>query len=94
MSQKRKSEFTRELQAKRLAYHRVFDKGNVFTEEVMRDLAVFCRAHKSTFHVDARAHAVLEGRREVWLRIQEFLGLSIEDIYKLRVVAEIKEEQD
>lgn len=94
MSQKRKSEFTRELQSKRLAYNRVFDKANVYTEEVLKDLAKFCRAHQTAFHADARMHAVLEGRREVWLRIQEFLNLPIEELYNLRVVAEIKQEQD
>jgi hypothetical protein len=43
---------------------------------MLRDLAKFCRAFDSTFLPDARAHAVLEGRREVWLRIQQHLNLS------------------
>jgi hypothetical protein len=53
-------------------------------EIVLADLARFCRAHESTFHPDARAHAVAEGRREVWLRIQEHLKLSEVDLWSLR----------
>lgn len=52
-------------------------------EPVLRDLARFCRANTSTFHPDARAHAVAEGRREVWLRIQNHLQLSPEELFRL-----------
>jgi len=48
---------------------------------VMKDLAKFCRAKESTFHPDPRAHALAEGRREVYLRIMEHLELSVEDLY-------------
>lgn len=51
-------------------------------DEVLADLAKFCRATESTFHVDSRAHAVAEGRREVWLRIQHHLKLSDDDLWK------------
>ena len=52
-------------------------------EAVLRDLASFCRANESTFHEDARLHAVAEGRREVWLRIQNHLNLSPADLWRL-----------
>lgn len=52
-------------------------------EVVLRDLARFCRANVSTFHEDARLHAVAEGRREVWLRIQQHLNLSPADLFRL-----------
>ena len=52
-------------------------------EAVLRDLAGFCRANESTFHEDARLHAVAEGRREVWLRIQNHLNLSPADLWRL-----------
>jgi hypothetical protein len=71
-----------------VAYNRVFDKDNVYTGTVLKDLAKFCRAHESTFHQDPRGHAVLEGRREVWLKIQEFLNLSIDEIYDLHKIKE------
>ncbi len=44
--------------------------------EVLIDLAEFCRANESTFDADPRTHALLEGRREVWLRIQQVLHLT------------------
>lgn len=50
---------------------------------VLMDLAKFCRATETCFHVDARKHAVAEGRREVWLRIQQHLNLSAQDLYTL-----------
>lgn len=83
-------EFIKRISNKSLAYNRVFDRQNVFTAEVLRDLAKFCRAHDSTFHPDPRVHATLEGRREVWLRIQENLQLDIDEIYELHRVKEEK----
>ena len=70
------------------AYNQVFNKENKFTNVVLKDLAKFCRAHDTTFKADARMHAVLEGRREVWLRIQEQLNLDLEEIYKLHNINE------
>lgn len=52
---------------------------------VLRDLARFCRADETTFHPDARTHAVLEGRREAWLRINQFLTLTPAEITDLRM---------
>lgn len=63
-----------------MAYGRVFDPKGVFTDLVMADLAEFCRANKSCFHIDPRAHALAEGRREVWLRIQDFLSLNADQL--------------
>lgn len=44
------------------------------------DLAMFCRADETCFHPDARLHAVLEGRREVWLRIEKYLAMEPEQL--------------
>ena len=52
-------------------------------EDVLRDLALFCRANVSTFDADARLHAVAEGRREVFLRIQNHLNLSPAELWRL-----------
>lgn len=82
-------DFTRKLHGLAFAYNRVFDKQSVHTNLVLKDLAKFCRAHQSTFHPDPRMHAVLEGRREVWLRIEELLQLSVEQIYELHKIQEI-----
>ena len=50
---------------------------------MLTDLATFCRAHDTTFHVDERTHAMLEGRREVFLRIQRHLKLTEEELWSL-----------
>ena len=69
------------LQTRQYSYRQTF-KGPL-GETVLRDLAGFCRANESTFHEDARLHAVAEGRREVWLRIQNHLNLSPDDLWRL-----------
>lgn len=66
---------------RRHAYRTTF-KGPV-AEVVLQDLAKFCRAHQSTFHADPRAHAVAEGRREVFLRIAHHLNLTDEQLWAL-----------
>lgn len=75
------------MRRKHIAYNQVFGH-NIHTQIVLTDLAKFCRAHDSTFHKDERAATVMEGRREVWLRIQEHLQLSMEEIYSLHRVSE------
>lgn len=52
-------------------------------QDVLADLAKFCRADDTCFHEDPRLHAVLEGRREVWLRIQKHLNLTQEQLYAI-----------
>lgn len=65
------------------AYQEVFKSDSLSVQAVLKDLIRFCRANESTFHEDPRIHAVLEGRREVFLRIQKHLNLSTEDLWKL-----------
>lgn len=74
------TEAQRFLAQRRTAYIRTFD--TPFGAEVLADLAKFCRAQESTFHPDARVHAVAEGRREVWLRIAQHLNLSENDLWR------------
>lgn len=71
-----------------LAYNRVFERKSPYVETVLTDLAKFCRAHDSTFHKDERLHALLEGRREVWLRIVEHLEMTTQEIYELHKIRE------
>jgi len=52
-------------------------------QEVLQDLMEFCRAKKPCFDPDPRIHAVLEGRREVWLRIEEHLERTSSELYRL-----------
>lgn len=69
------------LMKRRFAYQATFRAPTA--QLVLADLARFCRANQSTFHTDERAHALLEGRREVWLRIAQHLNLSPEELFAL-----------
>jgi hypothetical protein len=50
---------------------------------VLRDLAKFCRAHETTASPSDRDTYIKEGRREVWLRIQQHLRLTDEQLWEL-----------
>lgn len=69
------------LARRRTAYVKTFQ--GPFGEEVLADLAKFCRANQSTFHSDPRVHAVAEGRREVWLRVTQHLNLTDDQLWRL-----------
>jgi hypothetical protein len=64
-------------------YTLTFNRQSPAAVAVLLDLAKFCRANQSTFHPDARSHAVLEGRREVWLRITNHLHLTTDELYSI-----------
>lgn len=71
------------LNHRRNAYRRLLNLDNRDVQFVLEDLAKFCRAHESTFHPDERTHALLEGRREVFNRIQQHLNLTEEELWSL-----------
>lgn len=71
------------LITRKQAYNIVFNPESIHARRVLEDLANFCRANQTTFQQDERIHAALEGRREVWLRIQNHLQLSSEELWKL-----------
>lgn len=69
------------LFARQFDYRRTFETPH--GEKVLADLAKFCRAHDTTFRPDSdRESALLEGRREVWLRIQKHLNLPQETLWQ------------
>jgi hypothetical protein len=57
--------------------------GSPAGKAVLADLTTFCRGKESCFHPDPRLHAVLEGRREVYLRLMQFLELTPEELIPL-----------
>lgn len=79
----KKAKTRQELAQRKLAYCHTFNPENTLVKKVLQDLAKFCRANASTFHADHRIHAVLEGRREVWLRIQQHTQLTSEQLLEL-----------
>jgi len=64
-------------------YRTVFLGHGAATDRVLADLAKFCRAHESTFHVEHTVSDRLDGRREVWLRIERYLELNEEQLWQL-----------
>ena len=60
-------------------------------DAVLADLAKFCRATEPTWHPDPRTHALLEGRREVWLRIQRYINMPAEQLIPLVGRADVPE---
>jgi hypothetical protein len=53
-------------------------------KQVLADLRRFCRATLPTADVDnVNSTFLLEGRREVWLRIMSHLNLTDEDVHQL-----------
>lgn len=81
------------LENRRMAYVQTFLPENVWAKAVIEDLKRFCRAELSTFHPDARMHAVIEGRREVWLRISDHINLSPEELQEKYLRPSVKEEK-
>jgi len=53
-----------------------------FNDAVLADLASFCRANETTFHLDQRVTDMLNGRREVYLRIKDHLDLSFDQLWE------------
>ena len=68
---------------RKAAYHRTFHGTGVDGQAVLADLANFCRAHASTFDVNPSVANRLDGRREVWLRIQQHLNLTDAQLWEL-----------
>jgi hypothetical protein len=71
------------LKRRRQNYQLTFRNDNYAAQEVLIDLAQFCRANQTTFHSDPRISAVLQGRHEVWLRISNHLHLTSEQLFAL-----------
>jgi hypothetical protein len=70
------------LRYRRAAYEDTFVDTNA-VRVVLTDLATFCRAGQSTFDPDPRTDALLQGRKEVWLRIAQHLGYTEEELYRV-----------
>jgi hypothetical protein len=69
------------LATRRMNYVRTFDghPGKM----VLADLARFCRANASTFHEIPAVQSKMDGRREVWIRIQHHLRLNDFELWQL-----------
>lgn len=75
---------------RRYAFIKTFD--GPLAAEVLKDIARFCRAHESTHDANERDSLIFEGRRQVWLRIQEHLRLTPDQLWELYSGRPAKEE--
>ena len=76
--------------------------GSPAGRQVLADLAKFCRATQTCIvtpggldpkvPIDVERTLVLEGRREVWLHIQQYLNLTAEELHHIYNPYEVKEE--
>lgn len=79
-------EFVTQRQA---AYRLTFEENQPANVDVLIDLGRFCRANESTAAFDRRGaydthnSARLDGRREVFLRIMQHLGLTADQAFEL-----------
>jgi hypothetical protein len=87
-------EMRRAINARRAWHYRACFLGEdgaltIHAEKMLADLNRFCRGNASCFDPDPRIHALIEGRREVLLRILEFLNV---DSAVLAQLVEVKDE--
>ncbi len=70
------------LKSRQTAYQQTFLAESSAVKAVLKDLEKFCRANETTFNADPRLHALLEGRREVYLRIKNHLEMSFDSLWR------------
>jgi hypothetical protein len=70
------------LRQKKKSYVGLFGKGALLEGDALKDLAWFCHGFLP-YEGDRDHFHVLEGRRQVWLRICEYLQLEPEEIAQL-----------
>lgn len=77
----------RVLQRKEWAYRNIFqgDKGDLHeaSKVALADMRTFCNGTKSNFSTDALEMARMEGRREVFTRVMNFLNVDYSKFYDL-----------
>lgn len=69
------------LRFRKRAYQLAFP--NPKQNEVLKDLAKFCRAGRTCFHENQRKTDIALGRQEVWLRIVQHLNLQPDQLYEI-----------
>lgn len=83
-----------QLRDRQIAYKVLFGSNAPAVKTVMDDLAQFCRANVTTFDANDRVHAAMEGRREVYLRIQEHLEMPVSHFLASRLNINVVEKTD
>lgn len=72
------------IHKRKQSYQLTFQRSQPANLEVLADLSKFCRAEETcVVPGDRDKSLILEGRREVWLRIQQHLHLTEEQLMQL-----------
>lgn len=73
------------LRARKEAYIRLFSDHPIDGDAtvVLADLRRFCRGGQTPWADDARLHALLTGRNEVFNRISQHINMSFDDLWEL-----------
>lgn len=79
------------LSRRKQSYQSLFGSAGIVSSEGMKDLARFCHAFKTTAVPNRDLSLVLQGRREVWLRISEHLQLQPEELAALYGAVAVKQ---
>ena len=88
--QEQLNEYIENLKNREIAYKNCFDLSMLENRAVLGDLALFCRMFTTTHDPNQTEDPkVLEGRRQVFLRIQEHLQFSPMQLYALHPLRKI-----
>jgi hypothetical protein len=84
------SKYMEILKNRQISYKNCFDLSQLENRAVMTDLALFCRMFTTTAEPDQKEDPkVLEGRRQVFLRIQEHMQFDQFQLYLLHPLRQI-----
>ena len=84
--------YIEDVKNREISYKNCFDTSQLENRAVLADLALFCRMFTTTSGADPNNQEdpkVLEGRRQVFLRIQEHLQFSPMQLYALHPLRKI-----
>lgn len=70
------------IRRRKQGYVHTFKVEDRFASAVLADLTAFCRGGQTTFHENQRMNDILQGRREVLLRICDHIGMNERELYE------------
>lgn len=82
--QEQLNKYIENIKNRMISYKNCFDTSQLENRAVLTDLALFCRMFTTTADpIQAEDPKILEGRRQVFLRIQEHLQFECMQLYQL-----------
>lgn len=82
------------LERRANAYKAVFRPGERSQSDidiVLKDMALFCRAMTTRYDPEQKKQDMLEGRAEVFYRIKEHVGLTLDELFRLYTDAKLNQ---